>query len=108
MGKDKKDEKPIVVENPVGNLSIQVPPQQMRMDIYEPPPPCPMTTLDYQIQQTKDILARIETRQFREDCHLTKEQVRDMISHYTAKFRELLMRRHATRGEHVFVVGRTG
>ncbi len=105
MSKDKKPGKPVVVENPVRNLSIQIPPQQMRMDIYEPPPPCPMTTLDYQIQQTKDVLARIESRQFREDCHLTKEQVREMISHYTAKFRELLMRRHAARGERVFMVG---
>jgi hypothetical protein len=108
MGKDRKPQNTIVVENPVGNLSIQVPPQQMRMEIYEPPPPCPMTTLDYQIQQTKDILARIETQQFREDCHLTKEQVQEMISHYTAKFRELLMRRHAARGEYVFGMSRTG
>ena len=95
--------KPVVINNPIGSLQIQIPPQQqMRMDIYEePPPPPPITTLDYQIQQTKELLARIESPQFREDCQLTKEQVREMISHYTARFRELLMRRHTSRGERV-------
>lgn len=105
MSKDRVPKKPVVVDNPVAGLQIQIPPQQqMRMEIYEPPPPpppCPYTTLDYQIQQTKEILARIETKQFREDCCLEKQQVRDMISHYTVKFRELLMRRHAQRGERV-------
>lgn len=95
----------MIVNNPLTELKIQIPPLT-QMDIYTPPPaPCYMTTLDYQIKQTKEILARIETPQYRKDCSLDKAQIREMISFYTAKFRELLIRRHNSRGERVFMVG---
>ncbi len=106
-------EKTVVVENILHTtypktLQIQIPPQQ-RMDIYEPPPPsCQTTVLEYQIQQTKAMMAHIESKGFREEGEYTKEQHQKIISFYTSRFRELLLRRHAIRGEHAFILKPTG
>ena len=97
--------KPIVIENPLPALQIQIPPQQ-RMDIYAPPPPPILPQkedLERDIRFVKEALAYIESKKYREECHLSKDQIQRQISFYTTRFRELLMRRHLARGEATLV-----
>ena len=79
--------------------TIRIPPQQVMEEVPTPSLVDQIFELERQIRATKEILAYIETQSYRQESHLTKDQVSQQISFYTKRFRELLLRRHAMRGE---------
>ena len=82
---------------------IKIPPQQVIEEVKTPDILDQLFELERQIRTTKEALAYIESKAYRQEAHLTKDQVSQQISFYTKRFRELLMRRHAMRGEYALM-----
>jgi len=103
MGKEKPPKPKRIVAVELDLPPLRIPRQQCMEEVKTPDLVDELHDIERDICATKEILAYIETKDYRNEAHLTKDQVRNQISFYTKHFRELLMKRHALRGEVVIV-----